>query len=1056
MVDASMTNSPQTNRILQGFVTHRNAANLLMVLLLIFGFYGLTQLNRQLFPTIAPLNVQVSVAWSGASAEDIEKNLLQVIEPAVRFLDGVQSISSSAREGRGSITLSFVRDTNMQEAEDRVQQAVDSVQNLPSSAEEPEVSQFNFFDPVASIGIAGPFPEETLRVFAREIRDGLLDTGVDQVSFTGYRDREITITVDDSKLRQLDLTIDQLSMVLSPNLADRPSGSLSGDFEAQIRAVAKEITVNDIASTQIKSLPTGETLTFGDVATVIEGYDDDTPLGFMRGEPAVKLTVSRADSADTVSTYESIQQYVEEVRPTLPETLNIEVFDAAAELVTDRLSLLINNSIGGFAIVLIVLFLFLDWRIALWVAVGIPVSIIATLGIMSMIGQTINMISMFALLMTLGIIVDDAIVVGEQTATRYAMGDSPRAAAIGGAGRMFIPVVAASLTTMAAFGPILVIGGPLGQMMSALPLVVLAVLIASGIECFLILPGHLSHSLPKVRRAPSAFRRNFDNGFAFFRDRMFAPVSRLSFRWRYATVAVAMAVTIVGFSLLGAGKLGFSFFPTFEADSFRVFASFQPGASQDEMTEIVSDLEVSMAAVERELAPDGSPVVLTTYATLNLDSGGTSFDVYLVPSEARDVRTPELTQALRDALPNVAGVERITVREARGGPGGRALDLEITGADVATLKAASEEVQAVLEGFTGVTAIGDTLRYGSPELIMRLNARGVSLGFTLDTIGTQIRDAFEGRTVDTIAADEDEISIILRRESDAVGSAALRDLWVRANSGTYVPLSSIVSFSERQVFSRINREEGRTVVNVQADVEDGVTTSADVLERLEADYLPGIASKFDISYRLAGEQQDIDDASADLMLGAIVALSIMYVIISWTFASWFTPLAVLLIIPFGVVGSIWGHFLLGYDLTMISLMGVLGLSGILVNDSIVFVSRLNERRATGEGLREAATGAASDRLRAVVLTSLTTIGGLIPLLFEQSLQAQFLIPMAITIIFGLGLATLLVLFLVPAFLGIGADIGAATKWAFFTRNSMSFRDLLDGQHLEQERLEPAE
>ncbi len=1035
--------------VLAAFVQHRNAANLLMLLLVMFGLWGATKLQKQLFPTLDIRQVVVSVVWTGASAQDIEKNILQVIEPSVRFLDGVTQMSSTAREGSGSIMLSFVRNTDMQAAEDSVKAAVDAVQNLPTSAETPEVTQLKFFDPVASIGISGPFPEQTLRRFAREIRDGLLDVGLDKVSFEGYREREITITVDDAKLRQFDLTLDDLSRALRPGLFDRPSGSLDGALQAQIRAVAKELSVAQIAQTSIKSLASGENLTFGDVATISDTFDRDTSLGFMRGEPAISLSVARAVTSDTVESFNKIMAYVEKVRPTLPASLNIQVFDAPAELVNDRLALLVKNGLTGMVLVLVILFIFLEMRIAIWVAVGIPVSILATLGVMYLTGQSLNMISMFALLMTLGIIVDDAIVVGEHVATRYAMGDSRQQAAITGAGRMAIPVIAASLTTMAAFGPILLVGDVVGQIMAALPLVVVAVLIASGIECFFILPGHLSHSLPAQRKPPSRFREGFDRGFAYFRENIFGVISALSYRWRYATVAIALAVTLLGGALLASGKLGFEFFPTAEGEQFNVYASFQPGTPDGQMAVIFRQMEEVINEAEAELAPDDENLVVTTYADLDSANNRASIDVYLTPSETRTVRTSAITQAVRDRLPNIAGVENIGVREAQTGPGGRAIEVEFSGAETEILKQASEKLQSILGGFAGVTSISDTLQYGDPELTMELTPHGTALGFTLEMLGVQIRDAFEGRVVETLATADEEITVRLQHHLRSTGSSALRELWVRSAQGAFVPLTSVVTFDERRSFSRILREEGKSTVTVRADVEDDSVTGADVIARLESDYLPELTAQFGVVYKLGGTAAETNEAFADLQIGAFVALGVMYIIIAWTFASYAAPLAVMLIIPFGIVGAIWGHYWLGYDLTMISLMGLLGLAGILVNDSIVLISRLNERLEMGESLRAASNGAAKDRLRAVLLTSLTTIGGLIPLLFEKSLQAQFLIPMAVTMIFGLGLATALVLFLVPAFLAIGADIGAFLRWVFMTPNASSFRQLLAGEHHEK-------
>lgn len=1034
---------------LGAMIRHRNAANLLMLLLVLFGAWGLSGLNRQLMPTVQIRNINIVLGWQGASAEDVEKNLLVPIEAAVRYLDGVTGMSSRAREGQGTITLSYDRATNMDQAESAVRQAVAGVANLPDSAEDPVVRTMRFYEPVASIGLSGPFPESTLRRLARDMRDDLLARGLDQVSFTGYRDRVITVTVPQSRLVERDTTLSALSSAILPNLADQPSGNLSGGFDAQIRASAGDVTARQIAASPMPGQG-NEKLALGDIATVAQGFNENDSLGFMRGVPAIRLSVSRAPSEDAVTAYNAIKQYVEEIRPTLPPTLKVEVFNAGAELIQQRLDLLISNGIYGMVLVLIILFLFLDARIAFWVAAGIPVSILTTFALMNAFGMTLDMISMFALLMTLGIIVDDAIVVGEHTATVFAQGKSPAEAARLGAGRMGAPVIAASLTTMAAFGPILLVGDVVGQIMAALPMVVIAVLLASLTECFLILPGHLAHSLPKKPKPPGRFRRSFDRGFGLFRDRAIVPLARLSFSARYVTAALALSGLLLSGALIASGKLNFTFFPTTEGESFNVFAAFQPGTPQQDMQGIVGDIEKAVEKVETDLAPDGEKLVRTTFANLDLDNGGVNFDVYLTPSETRSVRTPDITAAIRRIIPTVAGVERIGVREFRGGPQGRAIDIALSGTSAEKLKQASEQLQSALEGFDGVTAISDTLQYGPPEIVLKLTPAGESLGFTLADIGAQLRDAFEGRTVRTLAQNGDETTIRMREALSDTGSGALRNLWVRAPQGGYVPLSSMVTFSERQGFNRINREEGKTTVSVRADVEDGVNADG-ILARLENTELPRLVAQYGLSYSLGGRQAERAAAFSELGVGAVVALAVMYIIIAWIFQSYFAPLAVMLIIPFGVAGAIWGHYWMGYDISTISLMGLLGLSGILVNDSIVLVSRLQERMGEGEGLRAAAIGAAGDRLRAVLLTSLTTIGGLAPLMFEQSLQAQFLIPMAITIVFGLGFSTVLVLFLVPAFLGIGADIGALTNWLVLRGKRFELSHILRGAHLDAPR-----
>lgn len=1030
--------------LLNAMIRHRNAANLLMLLLILFGGWGLSHLNRQLMPTVQVHNISIVLTWRGASAEDVEKNLLVPIEAAVHFLDGVTSMSSRAGEGQGRISLSFDRTTNMDEAESTVRQAISGVANLPQSADEPVVSTIRFSEPVASIAISGPFPEQSLRQLARDMRDELLARGLDQISFTGYRARLINITVPQSRLAELGTTLADLSNAILPNLADQPSGSLSGSYNAQIRASAGDITARQIAASPVRANG-ADGLVLSDIAEVTDGFDQNDSLGFMRGVPAIRLAVSRAPSQDAVAAYDTIKKYVDEIRPTLPPTLKVEVFNAGAELIQQRLDLLISNGVYGMVLVLVILFLFLDARIAFWVAMGIPVSILTTFALMFAFGMTLDMISMFALLMTLGIIVDDAIVVGEHTATVFSEGHSPAEAARLGAGRMGAPVIAASLTTMAAFGPILLVGDVAGQIMAALPLVVIAVLLASLTECFLILPGHLAHSLPKNPKPPGRFRRGFDKGFAFFRDHMVVPLARLSFSARYVTAALALSGLLLSGALIGSGKLNFSFFPTTEGESFNVYAAFQPGTPQSDMQRIVGDIEKAVEKVQSDLAPKGEKLVRTTFANLDLENGGVNFDVYLTPSEQRTVRTPVITAAIRKIIPSVAGVERIGIREFRGGPQGRAIDIALSGASSQTLKTASEQLQAALEGFDGVTAISDTLRYGPPEIVLKLTPAGEALGFTLTDLGTQVRDAFEGRTVRTLALEGDETTIRMRTALPNNGSGALRDLWVRAPKGDYVPLSSMVTFSQRQGFDRINREEGKTTVSVRADVQEGVSADA-ILARLEQTELPRLQGQYGLSYKLGGRQAERSAAFSELGVGAVVALVVMYIIIAWIFQSYFAPLSVMLIIPFGVAGAVWGHFWMGYDISTISLMGMLGLSGILVNDSIVLVSRLQERMALGEGLRTAAIGAAGDRLRAVLLTSLTTIGGLAPLMFEQSLQAQFLIPMAITIVFGLGFSTLLVLFLVPAFLGIGADLRALLAWLTLRGDKSTLKNLLAGAH----------
>jgi multidrug efflux pump subunit AcrB len=1094
------------------FLRHPNAANLVMVLMILFGVFGIAKLNTEFFPQIVVNTVTVSVSWPGASAEDVEKNILQAIEPELRFIDNVDEMKSYAREGSASVRLEFLESANMQRALSDVDQAIAGVTTLPEDSETPVVSLSSWFDRVARVALRGPFSEDALKSYARQIRDDLIDRGVDKVTFSGFRDTEYVVRVPERELRRLDLTVADISDRVAANTRDLPSGDLKGGVERQVRAVADTDSPEAISRITVKSFPTGEKVQLRDIAEVTKSFDDDQVLGFSDGVRAVELTVQRSAKADQLKVNAILDKYLTEVAPKLPNSLELVKYEVRADSLNQRIMILIENGLSGLLLVVIVLFAFLNARIALWVAAGIPVAILATVGIMWVSGQTINMISLFALIMTLGIIVDDAIVVGEHTATRTAMGDSPFQAAEEGAGRMLWPIIAASSTTIAAFLPIMLIQDTIGQIMGALPLVVIAVVIASIVECFFVLPGHLAHSLSRVpswswwrvvilagapglfvialagredisvppwldwvavparvgrevlgqwafdgavlllafavaaafeflflilRRMrgrqtfderPGWFRRNFDAGFGWVRDVPFRGFVTLAYRWRYVTISIAIATLLLTVGMVRGDRVGFVFFPSPEAENIRASISFNAGISLEASEAGLLRIEGALREAERKLtAGTDEKLIIASYATLgqsgnNRGRNVASIDVQLTASEARTTRTPEIVRAWRQALPDIPGTKRVAVFERRGGPPGRDLDILLQGDDPATLKEASLEVQELLTSYPGVDGVADDLPYGKPELVIELSPRGKALGFTVENAARQIRSALEGSIPRRFAQGEEEVTIRVLQDLSASGGGALRNLMLKAPSGEFVPLLEVVTLDDRQGFSVIQRVDGRITVGVSADVDREVTSNIQIVEDLNSGKIQAITDRFGIDYKFSGREEERKGAFADLQLGTVAALAAIYLILAAIFASYFTPLAVMSIIPFGVVGAVTGHYLLDFDLTILSLIGLLGLSGILVNNSIILVARFDERRKDGEGIEQAAIASAQDRLRAVLLTSLTTIGGLLPLLFEKSLQAQFLMPMAITIVFGLSTATVLVLVLVPALMGIGADI----------------------------------
>lgn len=1102
---------------LELIVRHANAANLIMAIMVLFGAYGFAKLNTQFFPTIKTDRISVSVSWSGASAEDVAANILEVVEPELRFIDGLDEIVSYAREGSASVQMEFVEGTNMQQALSDVEQAVAGVTTLPVDSETPVVSASTFTDRVATLALRGPFSEQALKIYARQMRDDLLARGIDKVELYGYRSPEYLVEIPERELRRLDLTIADVAGQIAGNTIDLPAGNLDGAVERQIRALSEERSPDAVGRVEVKSFASGEKTLVRDIGSVSRDFDSSENQGFSGGNRAVELQILRAENTDTIKAAKIVDDYLAETMPRLPQSLDILKYDVSADAVEGRISLLIENGLSGLVLVVGILFLFLNARIALWVAAGIPVAMMATIGIMWLMGESINMISLFALIMMLGVIVDDAIVVGEHTATRQSLGDTPQDAAVNGATTMLAPIFAASLTTIAAFLPILLVGDVLGQIMGTLPVVVVAVVIASLIECFLVLPGHLSHALDSrpgwswwrvvivaaapafflsglvtqpdmsvppyldliddplrslrdgagvvvfelvvvlacftmalgvetllmaLRRAkrqrrayerPSWFRRTFDAGFNWLRDFPFRAFVAAAVNWRYVTLAVAVASMILAVGLVRGGRVGFTFFPSPESENLTASIYFHAGIPEDQAIDGILRIEAALGDAEKELTEGtDQKLVVASYATLgkagnNRGDNVANITVQLTRSEERSIRTPEIVRAWRAAVPAIPGTARIAIAERRGGPPGRDLDIRLTGAPLNELKAAAQELQQELSGFPGTSGVEDDLPYGKPELVVELTPRGRALGFTVETAARQIRNAFEGNIARRFAEGDEEVAVRVKQVFEDDGTAALRQLSLKTPSGDFVPLTEVVKLTDDQGFSVILRRDGRTVVTVVADVDSTVTSNTEIISELNKAFLPELAERYGLDYSFAGRAEEQSNAFSDLLTGVMLAVIGIYIILAAIFASYARPLVVMSIIPFGVVGAIVGHYLMGFNLTILSMIGLLGLAGILVNNSIILVARFEERRQTGEDLDTAAVGSSCDRLRAVLLTSLTTIGGLLPLMFETSLQAQFLLPMAITIVFGLGTATALVLVLVPALIKIGDDIGGLVR-----------------------------
>jgi multidrug efflux pump subunit AcrB len=1024
------------------FAHHKVAANLLMTIMILCGVLALDRLNVQFFPNFDLDIITVRVVWTGASAEDVEDGITNPLEQRLRILDGLHKMTSTSSQGISSITLEFVEGTDPLLALDQVRRFVDEFRNFPQDAEKPEVSLSTRYESVARVLITGMAEPAEMRGLARRFETELLDLGIDRVDITGLPEELISIQVDNDRLEELELGLDGIGERVGAFSRDLPAGSVGrAEGARELRSLDKRRDALAFSDLPVKT-ENQVRIDLGDVAEIRREPRDGGVLLAVDGQPAVELQLRRAEQGDSLEAARILEAWLEEARAQLPPGVDLTVYDASWQLIKERIMLLVKNGAGGLVLVVAILYLFLTGRVAFWVAWGIPVSFMATLFILYMTGGSINMISLFALIMALGIIVDDAIVVGEDALAHYQMGEPPLLAAEGGARRMLAPVIASSLTTIAAFLPLMLIGGRIGNILFAIPLVIVSVILASLLESFLVLPGHLRHSFIHSHKTnPRSLRARLERGFDRFRERIFRPLAVVAIHNRFTTISAAIALLIVAVGLLAGGRLSFNFFPSPEAQIVTADVTFVAGTPRSRVDAFLGHLRETLDQTERELGH--GKLVNLAVAIHGAKAGGGrggglgasgeqlgSLKVELTPPDERSVRNEELIRAWRERIVVPAGLEGFTVTSRRVGPPGRDLTVRLTGGSAEQLKAAALELSEAVDSLPGVGEVEDDMAYGREQLIYSLTPAGEALGMSVEDLGRQLRTAFDGQLVQIFQDGAEEVEVRVRlpeAERDRLGS--LYRLNVRLPSGESVPLTSVAEWRTRRGFEVLRHADGRLAVEVTADVDSKRTSVEDIIAGLEADTLPALQERFPVEYSFEGRSADQRETLGDMRKGLMFGLVLIYLILAWVFASYGWPLVVMAAIPFGLTGALFGHWLMDINLTILSLFGLFGLSGIVINDSIILVSFYKRLRGQGMELADALVEASCQRLRAVLLTSLTTIAGLTPLLFETSFQAQFLIPMATSIAFGLAFATLLVLLVIPSLLYVHESLhGRARRW----------------------------
>ena len=1028
------------NNLLGLLAGHPVAANLMMTMMIIAGIWGLSKLNVQFFPNFDIDFVSVKVVWVGASAEDIEKLITEPLEQQLRGVDRAKELRSRSVDGLSLVTLEFKEGTDMGFAVDQVKEQVDLVRNLPATAETPEIGRIINYEPIASVLIAGPDDPRGLRSIVRRFERELLERGISNIRIFGLPEEEIAIQIPSETLRELGISLEDIGRRIGAASRDLPVGVIGrGESARQLRFKDQRRGELAFADLPVIVAEDGRLLTLGDIADIQRRPQNAQTTVTYRGRPAVEMRLSRSKDADSLKSARIMREWVEQTRPLLPTGFELNVYDERWGYIKDRINLLLKNGATGLVLVILILYLFLNVPAASWITVGIPTSFMAALGALYVYGGSINMISLFGLIMTLGIIVDDAIVVGEDAVTHFERGDSPLTSVQKGAQRMLAPVLASSLTTIAAFMPLLLVGGIIGIILRTLPVVVICVILASLIEAFLVLPGHLRGTFARVGSyRPRRLRKKLNDGFVRFRQTRFRPTIVAGVRYRWLTVALAAAIFIVSIGWIAGGRIAFNFFPVAEGPIFFANVDFVAGTPKKHVADHLDKVEQALWDTNDHF---GGGLVVTAISRLGLGESGDwerrrsenigSVLVELVKPDARAVRNRTFIEEWRARIPDAPGLENLSIKEPTAGPPGQDIEVQITGPSLVAVKSAALALKNVLIDIPGVSGVEDDMPYGREQIILRLTPTGEALGLSVENLGRQLRAGYEGYLVQVMADNNDEVEVrVVLPDDERNRLDSLNEFEVMLPGGGTVPFANIVTLQTRRGFDSIRHVEGNLAITVTGDVDDAVNNDNRIIANLKQNTLPGLEQRHSVRFSFEGRQADQRETLSDMKRGAILALVLIYLVLAWVFGSYGWPLLVMAIIPFGLVGAIWGHTLMNIDLTILSMFGFFGLAGIVVNNSIILVVFYKQIRADGLDPEQAVVEAACQRLRAVLLTSLTTIAGLTPLLFETSLQAQFLIPMATSIAFGLAFATLLVLFLVPALLMI-------YEHSFFARRSAS-------------------
>ncbi|WP_442506200.1 efflux RND transporter permease subunit [Novipirellula sp. SH528] len=1046
--------------------------NVLMLALMLVGGISLWKMRREVFPEFELEVVMVTVPYPGATPQDTEEAICQKIEEAIRAIDGIKKVTSIAQEGSGYVLAELRSDVkDVQKVMSEIDREVNRIPSFPVLAEDPQIQQITFREAAIRVGVVGPDDrsreaELRLREVAEEVRDDLLQiNAVSSASIMGSRDYQIDVEIPEATLRSYGLSLSQVASILRDRNVELPGGLLKSEGqEVLLRAKNKGRIGEEIAKLPLVTQPNGVVLTVADLGVVKDEFADVTATGEINGEPAMVVNVERTKSEDLLAMVDAVYEYVE--LKELPEGYRFEIWGDSSKDVRDRLSLLLRNGAQGLFLVFLVLALFLEIRLAVWVALGIPISILGAGAMLSWGDQTLNMLSLFSFLVALGIVVDDAIVIGENIYSHQQMGKSLLDAAIDGATEVLPSVAASVTTTVIAFSPMFFVSGVMGKFMAVIPFAVIAMLLISLWESTFVLPCHLAHRHHGVFRVISVVMyplRPFGlvlgwasvratQGMDWVCTRFYVPTLKFSLRYPPFMIAVAIAMFLITIGMVRGGIVKSILFPKSDNNFLQATVVFPDGTSASETDRATQAMEeairrVSIRVAERRAVETGisaseiyeqpvdkvtGPVRLTyrengkitnTQGPMGGNGGGGSHlgqvFVELFDTEIRDIHSDLLLSMWREEVGELAGVEKINYGSVGVGPSGKPIEFKLLAQseNVDQLLAATEAIKSRLADFSGVYDIADDNTPGKWEFQFKVKDRALATGVTPMDLGDTVRNAYFGAEVMRLQRGRHEVKLMVRHPEEERNSLVdFREIRVRTADGKQSPITELADVELKRGFSEINRVDQMRSVTISADLDETTANADLIIGELQADFVPQLLTQYPaVSLRWEGQREQSNESVGSLMVGFGIAIVCMFVLLVLQFRSYVQPLLILAIVPFGMIGAVWGHAILGLPLTLFSMFGLVALAGVVVNDSIVLIDFINSRVRAGVPPRIALIESGERRFRPIMLTSLTTIAGLLPLLMEKSFQAQLLIPMAASLAFGLMLATSLVLLLIPVF-----------------------------------------